>query len=231
VGGLIRNGVDAQERPLAERWNGSAWRIRSTPNPQAENGSALTGVACTGAKACEAVGIYDYADVDQGVFAFGWDGTSWTQQDQPNPGGSDFNTEGSVSCSAASACGAVGTRVDGSGRIRALAERWNGTKWAQQQIPNHRGSAISETFGVSCAGATACSAVGDWSKSDTGQPGLTLAERWNGTGWAIQSTPNPPGATSSTLRGVACTSPSACVAVGGSYAASVSTTLVEVYTG
>ena len=45
--------------------------------------------------------------------------------------------------------------------------------------------------GVSCTSATACTAVGyDASVGTT----VTLAERWNGTSWKIQSTPNPTGA-------------------------------------
>ena len=43
---------------------------------------------------------------------------------------------------------------------------------------------------------------------------VTLAEKWNGTAWTVQKTPNPVGAYYSTLSGVACTSTSACTAVG-----------------
>jgi hypothetical protein len=43
---------------------------------------------------------------------------------------------------------------------------------------------------------------------------VTLAERWNGTSWKTQTTPNPAGAGYSQLNGVSCTSASACTAVG-----------------
>src|SRR5207247_7771343 len=43
---------------------------------------------------------------------------------------------------------------------------------------------------------------------------VTLAERWNGRTWAVQSTPNPRGAQSSSLSGVSCPSSTLCVAVG-----------------
>ena len=53
---------------------------------------------------------------------------------------------------------------------------------------------------------------------------MTLAERWNGTSWTIQSTPNPTGALEcSYLQGVSCTSATACTAV-GSYANSAGNT-------
>jgi len=65
---------------------------------------------------------------------------------------------------------------------------------------------------VSCTSAQACTAVGDHGASTS--PNLTLAERWNGTAWTIQDTPNPVGATASELRGISCISASACTAAG-----------------
>ena len=43
---------------------------------------------------------------------------------------------------------------------------------------------------------------------------MTLAERWNGTSWTVQSTPNRSGAAESYLEGVSCTSAITCTAVG-----------------
>ena len=43
---------------------------------------------------------------------------------------------------------------------------------------------------------------------------VTLAEQWNGSGWAVRLTQNRPGAWSSQLSAVSCTSRDACVAVG-----------------
>jgi hypothetical protein len=56
----------------------------------------------------------------------------------------------------------------------------------------------------------------------------TLAERWDGTSWTIQSTPNPPGSTQIFLDGVSCTSASSCTAV-GHYQSTL--TLAEVWNG
>src|SRR6476661_3698430 len=70
----------------------------------------------------------------------------------------------------------------------------------------------SELYGASCTSASACTAVGDYVTS-TGAS-KTLAEHWNGTAWAVQSTPTPSGAADSFLQDVACTSASACTAVG-----------------
>src|SRR5580704_7900340 len=42
--------------PLIEAWNGTSWQIQATPNPAGSFGTHLTGVSCTSATACTAVG-------------------------------------------------------------------------------------------------------------------------------------------------------------------------------
>ena len=112
----------------------------------------------------------------------------------------------------ASACTAVGDHKNGAGAFVTFAERWNGRRWAIQATPNPPGGLTSSLFGVSCASASACTAVGDY-KNGAGTF-VTFAERWDGRRWAIQTTPNPPGAHHSSLFGVSCASASACTAVG-----------------
>jgi hypothetical protein len=228
VGGFIKNGVDAQEQPLSERWNGRAWSLIPTLNPHAENGSALTAVTCVAAGDCEAVGEFVFADVEQNVFAFGWNGRIWTFQHQPNPKGGEENSDDSVGCIDASTCESVGSFGDVHGLTHALGEGWNGTSWVKQDVPNPSGFQISELHGVACSSPD-CEAVGDWSASQFGFPSSTLAEQWNGTAWSIQSTPNPTGATESALQALVCTAATACVAVGNWYDGSVTRTLVETY--
>jgi hypothetical protein len=65
---------------------------------------------------------------------------------------------------------------------------------------------------VTCTSASACTAVGTYTASSG--KGVTLAERWNGKSWKIQSSPNLAGALLSQLVGVACTSATSCTAVG-----------------
>lgn len=91
-----------QDTPLAERWNGTSWRIQATPNP---GNSVLAGLSCPSQSACTAAG---YANAASGVLtvAEAWDGTTWTVQATPNP--ATFAQLNGVSCSAPSACTAVG---------------------------------------------------------------------------------------------------------------------------
>jgi hypothetical protein len=96
------------------------------------------------------------------------------------------------------------------GVTKTLAEVWDGSNWVIQTTSNPAGAASSGLMGVSCTSATACEAVGS---SGTGASAVTLAERLNGTNWAIQPTPNTAG-NANLLDGVSCTSATACMAVG-----------------
>jgi len=136
VGQAVSN--QGASRPLAERWNGTQWRIQATPNPSA-GGGALFGVACTSPSACAAVGASN-----SGTLAERWNGTKWRIVPTPSPsagGGALFG----VACTSPSACTAVGASNSGT-----LAEQWNSTKWAIQPTPNPSGAQFSFLNAVSC---------------------------------------------------------------------------------
>src|SRR5215472_12901349 len=212
---------------LAEAWNGTAWKLQPTPNPThagVGTGASLFGTSCSAANACEAVGDFFRAG---GFFTFAeaWNGTAWTLQPTPNPSGTTNSGLSGVSCSAASACEAVGSYANSAGNGVTLAEAWNGTAWTLQPTPNPSGGTNSGLSGVSCGAASACEAVGN-------SGAVTLAEAWNGTAWTLQPTPNPAGGTGISLDGVSCSSASACEA-DGSYTNSAGTdvTLAEAWNG
>jgi hypothetical protein len=197
---------------LAERWNGATWSIQHTPNPAAAPGSILVNaVSCASASACTAVGTYSNGTMNV-MLAERWNGTRWSIQHPSSPSGSQASTLAGVSCVSATACTAVGNYNNGTTRV-ALAEGWNGTKWSIQHTPNPAGGSEIHLLRVSCTSATACTAAGFYSNATTT---VTLAERWNGTRWSIQTTPNPAGGSNSMLNGVSCASATACTAVGGS---------------
>ena len=190
---------------LAERWNGTRWAIQPTPNP-AQGGGFLTSVACPSASSCTAVGVSN-----AGTLAERWNGTRWAIQPTHNPAGAQFAFLNTVACPSAAACTAAGAYIDSSGTFQTLAERWDGTRWTIQPTPNRAGGP-NFLLGVACPASSACTAAGQSiNSSGTFQ---TLVERWNGTNWTIQHTPNPTGAASSVLGGVSCTAPSACTATG-----------------
>src|SRR6516165_1822594 len=185
---------------------GSAWSIQPTPNQTVPNGALLSS-SCTSPRACTAVGHHTDGTGVIAPLAEFWDGTSWRTQATPVPAGAIQAQLLGVSCPAASTCTAVGFYVNSASNDVPLAERWNGTSWKIQPVPNPAGATGTQLSGVSCSAASACTAVGT-------APNATLAERWNGTSWRIQVTPNPPGAFFAQLSSVSCSAASTCTAVG-----------------
>jgi hypothetical protein len=204
--------------PLVERWNGTEWAIQTTPSTGTKTAS-LGAVSCSSASACMAVGSEIVGSEPAVTLAEQWNGVEWKIVSTANPEGATEKTLTGVSCTAATACTAVGRYKNSAGAERTLSESWNGTKWTLQTTLNPEESKRqSRLESVSCATASACTAVGFddiWHpKEGEGNESKTLAERWNGSEWAIQSMPNREGAYASGLMGVSCMSSTACTAVG-----------------
>jgi hypothetical protein len=216
--------------PAAERWNGTAWSVQRVPAPpQPSVSAALIGVSCASASRCTAVG-YGVA-----ALAAAWNGTAWSYQPIRTPPGNATAQLSAVSCASATACMALGNHPSAVQLFVPFAEEWNGTSWSLRKVavspkagPFNSGTVLS---GVSCTAPNACTAVGSYST----RIGIvsTLAERWNGTSWSIQPTPDQPGSNGSTLLGVSCTSATACTAVGYYYVPGSNTTatLAEAWNG
>src|SRR5215472_17069289 len=202
---LVGNGLKAFS--LAEAWNGTAWSVQPTPNPAGSAGTFLVGVSCTSAAACTAVGRSDKGkNGDTLTLAEAWNGKRWSIQPTPGPAGAASSALAHVSCTAATACTAVG-QTSASSTDHTLAEAWDGTSWSVQATPAIGGAAAYLTD-VSCTAATACTAVGGRGSTDT------LAEGWNGTRWSVQATPDPLTAGETFFQGVSCTSATVCTAAG-----------------
>jgi hypothetical protein len=191
---------------LAERWNGTRWRIQRTPNAKAPESSVLHDIFCLSANSCLAVGDSNTTDASSVITSVPlverWDGQKWTIQPTP-PADSDVSRFLSVSCTSANACTAIGD--SGAGM---MAERWDGTEWTIQPLRYPKGADESELVAVSCASARECIAVGDATYYKTEK---VLAERWDGSKWTIQHVPARGG---TWLGDVSCTSATACTAVG-----------------
>jgi len=190
--------------PLVELWNGSQWSLESAPNPAGMSHVQLDAVSCPTARTCIAVGSGGFRNQTV-LVAERWNGLSWSAQTLP-AGGSDGNGGPltGVSCVSTATCLAVGYNNRGP-----LSLGWNGIRWVSQGRPISTDP--SEFSDVSCSSSSSCIAVG--AQDD----GLTLAERWNGSGWSVEPTPalidRRHGGTSS-LDAVSCVSARFCVAVG-----------------
>src|SRR5215470_13204765 len=205
-------------QPVAERWDGSSWAIQPTPRLPGGAMGLLIGVACTSATGCIVVGYSSPNGVNlvnhpsPATLAERWNGRTWRIQPTPNPPGAAPSILNAASCVSRSACIAVGNTSNSRGTSLTLAQRWNGRTWRIQPIPSPADG--GNLTGVSCPSRSSCLAVGGHANPFIEIPPGTLAERWNGTRWRIQPTPNPPGG-GWWLTAVSCTSPSACTAVGG----------------
>ncbi len=140
-------------------------------------------------------------------------GSAWKVQTTPNPATAVISFLKSVSCTSASACTAVGGYSAKGGAGGLLAERWNGKAWSIQVPPTPTGTAGDNLYGVSCASASACTAVGSEFNTKAAAD-FPLAESWNGKSWSVETTPSPKGGTDPTLYAVSCTSARACTGVG-----------------
>src|SRR5262245_7422433 len=187
-----------------------AFTIAASPNPSGSTGSHLNGVSCVSATSCKAVGYYTTASSPGRLLIERWNGTNWAIMASPVPTGSTGSYLNVVSCVTASSCTAVGYYTTASSPGRTLVLRWNGTSWSIVPSPNASGSIGSYLEAVSCTAATSCAAVG-YSYNATAT--RTLAERWNGTKWAVVGTPNPNG-DDPDLFSVSCASATNCLAVG-----------------
>jgi hypothetical protein len=220
VGYSSPNGANLVNHPapatLAERWNGSSWSIQPTPSPPGAAPSILNATSCVSGSDCIAVGNTSNSQGTSLTLAQLWNGTTWTIQPTPSP--ADGGNLIAVSCPSQSSCLAVGGHANPFTAFAppgTLAEQWNGSTWSIQPTPNPPGAGWFLTA-VSCTSPSACTAVGGRIEPP-GKPTGTLAERWDGHTWSIQPTPSLPGNAVKLLGGVACTSPSFCMAVGNEF--------------
>jgi hypothetical protein len=92
-----------------------------------------------------------------------------------------------------------------------FTDSWNGKNWRLKPVAAPKGGKEGFLSSVSCTSASACTAVGDYLHGSRLVP---LSERWNGKNWQAQRAAIPPGASSSGLSSVSCTSATACTAAG-----------------
>ncbi|HZI77272.1 MAG TPA: hypothetical protein VFD73_25180, partial [Gemmatimonadales bacterium] len=192
---------------LGERWNGSTWSIQSTADPEPlPPESRLNAVSCPTGTSCAAFG-YDYSR-EKELFRL-WNGSEWQVGSSSTPAVLPADT----SCATTINCMVVGAASSESVRAETWSAPGEGKTWSHTTlgVPLPSGSSHVAFNSVSCTSTTACTAAGSYTDK-TGRT-VTLAERWNGSEWTIQTTANPASGNTE-LLGVSCTSASACTAVG-----------------
>ena len=209
--GSASNGTTDQT--LIEAWDGTAWSIVSSPNTSPTQANQLSGVSCTAPTSCVAVGAASNGTSNQTLID-AWDGTAWAIASSPITSPTQTNQLSGVSCTAPTACVAVGYASNGT-NDQTLIEAWDGSAWTITPSPDTSPIEGNQLIDVSCTSATTCVAVGG---SDPPVVGKNLIVVWDGTSWSITPSPDA-SATFSQLAGVSCSTPTSCVAVGYTNAA------------
>lgn len=198
-------------KTFAMRWNGSAWTVSTTPNPSGAPYSWLSGVSCSSATSCRAVGSYLNEGDEERAQSLTWNGSSWSIATVPVPSDAIGTQLGAVACTSASHCAAVGSYQRGEGGSKTLIVTWNGSAWSLAASPSVPEASGNDLGDVACASASNCMAVGAY--ETTTEAVRPIAMRWDGTAWSIIAVPAAGGFRDS-LKAVSCPSASSCLAVG-----------------
>jgi hypothetical protein len=200
-----------------EQWNGSGWTDFSGP--------IMDAVSCVSATGCTGVGRVESAppEANESVVVAHWGGTSWVPEATLASGDleDDSYADLQISCVGVR-CMVAGGVTDDLADIFPVAWNGDGSSWSATPTPSLGGGyASGDRYyfqGVSCAGAR-CTAVGNIFAPPVYAGYTNLAERWNGSAWAMQSTPpNPPVSSGfSFLVAVSCADGRNCLAIGDGY--------------
>jgi hypothetical protein len=176
----------AVNKPLAEHWNGQAFRVTAVPPlPKAAASGVLNGVDEVGPANVWAAGSQTLTAGGTRTLIENFTGTSWAAVPSPNPftspGADDeLNAVGGTS---ASDLWAVGFAFDGNTIADGLFEHFDGTSW--QAAPLLAAPGIPDFEAVSAVSASDVWAVG----SDLNAIDSTLAAHWDGHSWQVVTTP------------------------------------------
>jgi len=199
----------------ARRW-GSRQRLPPAPAPPEffSVDVVMTGVSCSSAVACVAIGTARYTSTAGGsenpppytrVVVDRFDGARWSAVRPPFGAG----RLASLSCVSTTWCVAVGSNA----HAEPFAASWNGHGWSRQRVALPAGGPNRASFtSVSCTSRVACIAVGSASVGASSQ----LAEAWNGKRWLHQPVVAV-GAGSPGFAAVSCSSHRMCAAAGADY--------------
>jgi hypothetical protein len=227
VGTYTDTGV-MTDRTLAQRWNGTAWKVVSSPNVGGDN--QLHGVSAVSSNVAWAVGesASGLGGVQQ-TLVLRWNGTSWTVKESPNAGGDDTqNVLEDVSALSGTRAYAVGYYDGGAGDWRTLIMRWNGTNWKRMLSPNV-GDGNNVLHDVVALSTTNIWAVGEYFDLDA-NASKTLVLHWNGDAWHRVASP-PAGSISTSLQSVAAVSATDVWAVGFRFGTTSNRTLILHWNG
>jgi hypothetical protein len=235
VAGLIAGPIVTAAAPASAA---PRWSVIPSPSPPGPPLGDLGSVSCSSPTNCFAVGGGPSdSGASGGTLIERSDGTGWTTVTSPSPIGANVVELNGIACPTDTTCFAVGDSAKESATtfaVKALIEKWDGSKWSIVASPVPKGTTDVQIIAVSCSSASDCFAVGDYSTTSISTPLFSLeplVEHWNGTRWSIVTVPSPAGTLEATLNGVSCPSATSCFAVGDYASRSTAGTLTERWNG
>jgi hypothetical protein len=179
-----------------QHWDGQGWATVQPPAIDSYGGLTLTGVAEAAPDDAWAVG-FDETEHGGVPLALHWDGSSWGRAPMPDTGEPESHLFAITALAPDDYWAVGGWAKPGDLRGSALVAHWNGTRWeiAEWSSPAAPHPA-AETGGpydileaVDGSSASDVWAVGE-SQDVPESQSRTLITRWDGTSWAIVSSPN-----------------------------------------
>ncbi|MET9533243.1 hypothetical protein ABZY02_22215 [Streptomyces sp. NPDC006649] len=171
--------------PVAERFDGRAWRTVPLPAEPANRSAYPAALAAVGPGDIWVVGVTAEDRIaTPRPLAYHWNGHSWSSVPTLSTGG-DALLQGAAP-DGAGGVWAVGVAYDAQGAGRPLTEHWDGSSWRIVDAPHTAGQ------GESLGGVTAVApddvwAVGGGGPATGASHPLTL--HWDGRTWASVATP------------------------------------------
>ncbi|MFE2378977.1 hypothetical protein [Streptomyces sp. NPDC059398] len=180
------SGVDV---PVAERFDGRAWRATSVPGHA--GAGQLDAVVPLSARDVWAVGTWNDARAAQDrPLAVHFDGRVWHTVPLPaGPANRSAYPSGLAALGPDDLWAVGATAEDRIGTPRPLAYHWDGHRWSSVPTPATGGDALLQ--GAASDGAGGVWAVGvAYDAQGAGRP---LTEHWDGAAWRIVGAPHTPG--------------------------------------
>ncbi|MEO5951668.1 MAG: hypothetical protein ABIQ44_04285, partial [Chloroflexia bacterium] len=180
--GYYTSGAVDHNLTLTMHWNGSAWSIAASPNPEPDFVNRLEVVLALAPNNVWAMGYSKYSTYvndPRNFLIMHWDGTQWSLSAPPS--GTDDYYKYALGASALSPTDAWLVGVNSQhGRSQTLTAHYNGVEWSLKGSPN-RGTPNNFLYGIDGVSATDVWAVGEANGP--------LIEHWNGTQWSAVPVP------------------------------------------
>ena len=190
IGSLVNVGT-GMVSPLFEHWNGTAW----TATTGELSHGYLFGASADAANDAWAVGFSGSNKIE--TSAVHWDGTNWKSVATPNVG-KGANKLNAVLALAPNDVWAVGFSTPVAPPEQAatltLIEHFDGSSWVVVPSPNVGLNAANQSnrlLGLTANSANDIWAFGSYFAPDGSGHQMTLLLHWDGTSWAVASSPSP----------------------------------------